>query len=85
MVCSADRFAVPVPAQHHGPHKRDLSSHLSKLEQAGLVSIEKKFEGKQPITYAMLSLEGREALKEHWKRLEDIRAGAKALKTLKAT
>ena len=49
------------------------------------MTIEKKFEGKQPITYAMLSLEGREALKEHWKRLESIRQGARALKTLKAT
>jgi|SRR5687768_18255426 DNA-binding transcriptional ArsR family regulator len=68
-----------------GLTKGNLSSHLSKLEQAGLVTIEKKFEGKQPITYAMLSLEGREALKEHWKRLESIRQGARALKTLKAT
>jgi DNA-binding transcriptional ArsR family regulator len=68
-----------------GLTKGNLSSHLSKLEQAGLVTIEKKFEGKQPITYAMLSLEGREALREHWKRLESIRQGARALKTLKAT
>jgi DNA-binding transcriptional ArsR family regulator len=68
-----------------GLTKGNLSSHLSKLEQAGLVTIEKRFEGKQPITYAMLSLEGREALKEHWKRLESIRQGARALKTLKAT
>jgi DNA-binding transcriptional ArsR family regulator len=67
-----------------GLTKGNLSSHLSKLEQAGLVAIEKKFEGKQPITYAMLTLEGREALKEHWKRLEDIRKGARALKPLKA-
>jgi DNA-binding transcriptional ArsR family regulator len=42
-----------------GLTKGNLSSHLSKLEQAGLVKIEKKFEGKQPITYAMLTLEGK--------------------------
>jgi DNA-binding transcriptional ArsR family regulator len=67
-----------------GLTKGNLSSHLSKLEQAGLVTIEKKFEGKQPVTYAMLSLEGREALKEHWERLQEIRKGARALKPLKA-
>jgi DNA-binding transcriptional ArsR family regulator len=68
-----------------GLTKGNLSSHLSKLEQAGLVEIEKKFEGKQPVTYAMLTLEGKDAVKEHWKRLEDIRKGARALKPLKAT
>ena len=66
-----------------GLTKGNLSSHLSKLEQAGLVQIEKRFEGKQPVTYAMLTREGREALKEHWKRLEEIRKGAKALRPLK--
>ena len=68
-----------------GLTKGNLSSHLSKLEQARLVEIEKKFEGRQPVTYAMLSREGREALEEHWKRLEAIRKTAKALKPLKST
>lgn len=68
-----------------GLTKGNLSSHLSKLEQAGLVAIEKRFEGKQPVTYAMLSGEGREALKEYWKRFEQIRKGARALKPLKVT
>ena len=68
-----------------GLTKGNLSSHLSKLEQAGLVEIEKRFEGKQPVTYAMLSGEGREALKEYWKRFEKIRQGARALKPLKVT
>jgi DNA-binding transcriptional ArsR family regulator len=68
-----------------GLTKGNLSSHLSKLEQAGLVEIQKVFEGKQPVTYAMLSSEGREALKEYWKRIEQIRKGARALKPLKAT
>ncbi len=68
-----------------GLTKGNLSSHLSKLEQASLVAIEKAYDGKQPITYAMLTLEGREALKEHWDRLERIRKGAKALKPLKTT
>jgi hypothetical protein len=49
------------------------------------VIIEKTFDGKQPVTYAMLTLEGREALQEHWHRLETIRKGARKLKFLKAT
>lgn len=68
-----------------GLTKGNLSSHLSKLEQAGLVEIEKRFEGKQPVTYAMLSGAGREALKEYWKRFDQIRKGARALKPLKVT
>ena len=68
-----------------GLTKGNLSSHLMKLEQANLVAIEKTYDGKQPITYAMLTLEGREALREHWDRLERIRKGAKALRTLKVT
>lgn len=68
-----------------GLTKGNLSSHLSKLEQAGLVIIQKTFEGRHPVTYAMLSLEGREALEEHWKRLDAIRKTAKALKPVKST
>jgi DNA-binding transcriptional ArsR family regulator len=68
-----------------GLTKGNLSSHLSKLQQAGLVEIEKKFEGKTPVTYAMLSGPGKEALKEYWKRFEKARAGLKALKPLRTT
>ena len=68
-----------------GLTKGNLSSHLSKLEQAGLVAIEKKFEGKQPITYAMLTGEGKEALKEYWKRFEKAREGIKSLKSIPST
>ena len=66
-----------------GLTKGNLSSHLSKLQQAGLVEIEKKFEGKTPITYAMLTAEGKETLKEYWKRFEKVRAGVKSLKPLR--
>ena len=63
-----------------GLTKGNLSSHLSKLERAGIVEIEKKFEGKQPVTYARLTAEGRDAVKEYWKRFDKVRAGLKALK-----
>jgi DNA-binding transcriptional ArsR family regulator len=67
-----------------GLTKGNLSSHLSKLQAAGLVEIEKKFEGKTPVTYAMLTMEGKEALKEYWKRFEKARAGIKSLKPIRS-
>lgn len=57
-----------------GMSKGNLSNHLSKLEEAGLVSIEKKFVGKKGVTTAGLTAEGRTAIEAHWqglKRLEE--------------
>lgn len=68
-----------------GLTKGNLSSHLSKLEQGGLVLIRKTFEGKTPVTYARLTDEGREGLKEYWARLERVRKGVRALKPLKSS
>jgi DNA-binding transcriptional ArsR family regulator len=68
-----------------GLTKGNLSSHLSKLEQAGLVQIEKRFEGKTPVTYAKMTLEGKVALKEYWRSVDKVRAGVKHLKPLRAT
>ena len=64
--------------------KGNLSSHLSKLEQGGLVAIEKVFEGKHPVTSVMLTPEGREGLDQHWKRLEAIRRGTRTWKPARA-
>jgi DNA-binding MarR family transcriptional regulator len=63
-----------------GLTKGNISSHLSKLVQGGLIQIEKAYEGRQPITYVRLTPEGREALKSHWKRLDALRVAAKKLK-----
>jgi DNA-binding transcriptional ArsR family regulator len=68
-----------------GLTKGNLSSHLSKLSDAGLVEIEKTFEGKTPVTYAKLTLEGKDALKEYWKRFDKVRAGVRQLKPLRTT
>jgi DNA-binding transcriptional ArsR family regulator len=68
-----------------GLTKGNLSSHLSKLEQAGLVSIEKTYEGKQPVTYVALTGEGRDVLKAYWKRFDQVRKGLRRLKPLRAT
>lgn len=64
-----------------GLTKGNLSSHLSKLERGGLVAIRKTFEGKQPVTYAGLTPEGRKGLEEYWGRLQQVRRGVKPLKS----
>jgi DNA-binding transcriptional ArsR family regulator len=66
-----------------GLTKGNLSSHLMKLEQGGLVAIEKAFEGKQPITYVALTTDGRNLLKAYWKRFDRVRQGLRRLKPLR--
>lgn len=56
-----------------GLSKGNLSSHLSKLEEAGLVSIEKGFVGKVPNTHVKITTAGRRSVERHWKRLEHLR------------
>ena len=68
-----------------GLTKGNLSSHLVRLEQGGLVAIEKAFVGKQPITYVSLTGEGRDALKSYWKRFDQVRKGLRGFKPLRST
>ena len=51
----------------------NLSGHLSKLEEAGLVQIEKRFVGKTPNTVASLTTQGQAAIEQHWQQLERLR------------
>lgn len=53
--------------------KGNLSSHLSKLEDADLVSIETGFVGKVPNTHVSITAAGRHAIERHWKRLDQLR------------
>ena len=56
-----------------GLTKGNLSSHLTKLEDAGLVKIEKRFIGKKPNTSIGLTRSGRTAIERHWARLDRLR------------
>ena len=56
----------------------NLSSHLSKLEEAELVQIEKQFVGKRPNTQVSLTKQGRVAVDRHWQLLDNLRNGALA-------
>ena len=61
-----------------GLSKGNLSSHLSKLEAAGLVAIAKGFDGKVPWTRARLTGDGRDKVEDHWRNLERIRNQSKS-------
>jgi DNA-binding MarR family transcriptional regulator len=50
----------------------NLGAHLSTLEQAGYVRIEKDFVGKKPRTRVTMTREGRRALIQHVTYLRDI-------------
>ncbi len=50
----------------------NLSSHLSKLENAGHIVIEKEFLGKKPHTMLSLKDEGRAAFEEYRKNMKQV-------------
>jgi DNA-binding MarR family transcriptional regulator len=51
----------------------NLSSHLTKLHEAGLVKIQKRFVGKKPNTNVALTAVGRQRITRHWEQLERLR------------
>ena len=61
-----------------GLTKGNLSSHLTKLEDAGLVGIEKRFVRKKPNTNVALTSLGRKRIAHHWDQLERLKRLATA-------
>ncbi len=55
-----------------GLTKGNLSAHLSKLEEAGYVKIEKTFKGKLPLTVCKLTTTGKKALTDYRQQLQDF-------------
>jgi len=50
----------------------NLSTHLSKLEEAGYVEMEKGFRGKKPYTMVRLTAEGRAAFKAYKEQMQGV-------------
>jgi DNA-binding MarR family transcriptional regulator len=50
----------------------NISSHLSKLEKAGYVDVEKTFVGKRPYTLLHLTPEGREAFEMYRLQMQQV-------------
>jgi len=57
-----------------GLTKGNLSAHLTRLEEAGYVKIEKTFRGKLPQTICRLTPAGREAFEGYRKQLKSFLA-----------
>ena len=55
-----------------GLTKGNLSSHLSRLEEAGYINIEKTFKGKVTRTICSLTERGREAFDEYRLKLDAV-------------
>jgi DNA-binding MarR family transcriptional regulator len=59
----------------------NLGAHLSTLEQAGYIKIDKDFVGKKPRTRVAMTRDGRKALVQHVAYLRDILEGVTASQT----
>ena len=59
-----------------GLTKGNLSLHLKKLEEAGLVQREKSFKGAIPHTTIRLTPAGRASITRYWSRLAHLRKAA---------
>jgi len=53
----------------------NLSTHLTKLENAGFVKIVKSFEGKKPKTTCKLTAKGRKDFQEYRKNILKVMSG----------
>lgn len=58
-----------------GLTKGNLSAHLSKLEEAGYVQIDKTFKGKLPLTVCWLTPTGRKAFAGYRQQMRDLIEG----------
>lgn len=47
----------------------NLSAHMSKLEEAGYLEVEKTYKGKRPNTILRLTAQGREAFREYRRKM----------------
>ena len=60
-----------------GMNKGTLSSHLSRLEEAGYVEITKTYRGKVPQTLLKLTPAGRKSFSQYRSRLKSLLGGMK--------
>ena len=58
----------------------NLSVHLSKLEETGLIEKEKSFEGNYPLTSVHITELGRRAVARHWRQLDALKRAAAQLR-----
>ena len=70
VLAEADEMEFRFLERVSGLTKGNLSGHISKLEQAGYVQVEKTFRGKLPVTSLKITRSGRTALRQYRKQLK---------------
>lgn len=60
----------------------NLGAHLTKLENAGYIKIEKTFIARKPRTFVKATGKGRDAFDEHTAALKQIIEGSKKMKSV---
>lgn len=60
-----------------GLTRGNLSVQLNRLEEAGLIEIEKTISRKRTLTMVTLVRPGRQALDTYWQQMEELRAAAR--------
>ena len=58
----------------------NLSSHIARLEEGGLIQVEKRFVDKRPNTQVQITEKGRTAIERHWLQLENLRKDSQSWK-----
>src|SRR5512136_16030 len=53
----------------------NLSAHISKLEEAGYLEVEKSFKGRRPNTTLRLTSQGRKAFREYARKMKKFFKG----------
>ena len=67
-----DEMVFPRLREMLGMTAGNLSTHLSRLEEAGYVSQSKTFTGRTPATYLALTTKGRAAFEEYTRALREM-------------
>lgn len=67
-----DEMVFPRLREMLGMTAGNLSTHLSRLEEAGYVSQSKTFTGRTPATYLALTTRGRAAFEEYTRVLREM-------------
>ena len=55
----------------------NLGAHLRKLEDAGYLDVDKRFENRKPVTWYRLTEQGSKALQSHLEALQTVIRGAR--------
>lgn len=71
LLSAVDRSDFLYLLHETGMNKGTLSSHLSRLEEAGYVEVTKTYRGKVPQTLLRLTASGRKAFEQYRRRLKD--------------